>query len=199
MAQKKGTVIPNPLSPNLPKPFHGERKKQFVTFCRIDKQKNLPLMIDSFIEVHKKHPDFILKIYGNGIIEKEIREYIEKNNAQKYIILNDFLKSIHNEILDSYGFISSSDYEGMSNSMLEALAIGLPCICTDCPIGGAKMIIKDGLNGLLVPVKDKEAMVKAINRLIENPELANKLSKEAIKIREKLDQDRICEEWEKLL
>lgn len=156
-------------------------------------------MIDSFIEIHKKHPDFILKIYGNGIIEREIGEYIEKNNAQKYIILNDFLKSIHNEVLDSYGFISSSNYEGMSNSMLEALAIGLPCICTDCPIGGAKMIIRDGVNGLLVPVKDKEAMVKAINRLIENPELANRLSKEAIKIREKLDQDRICEEWEKLL
>ena len=199
IAQKKGTVIPNPLSPNLPKPFDGKRKKQFVTFCRIDKQKNLPLMIDSFIEVHKKHPDFILKIYGNGLIEKEIKEYIEKNNAQKYIILSGFLKSIHDEIIDSYGFISSSDYEGMSNSMLEALAIGLPCICTDCPIGGAKMIIKDGVNGLLVPTKDKESMVKAIDRLIENPELCKELSKNARKISEQLSEEKICREWEKLI
>lgn len=199
MAQKRGKVIPNPLSPNLPNPFDGERKKQFVTFCRIDKQKNLPLMIDSFIEVHKKHPDFILKIYGNGIIENEIREYIEKNNAEKYVILNGFLKTIHNEILNSYGFISSSNYEGMSNSMLEALAIGLPCVCTDCPIGGAKMIIEDGVNGLLVPINNKKAMIDAINRLIENPEFANSLSKEAIKVREKLAQEKICKEWEKLI
>lgn len=198
-AQKKGTVIFNPLSPNLPEPYNGKRKKEFITFCRIDNQKNLYLMIDAFINCHKKHNDFILKIYGDGLIKNEIKRYIISHNAENFILLRDFSKNIHEKILDSYAYINSSDYEGMSNSMLEALAIGLPSICTDCPIGGAKTIIKNGENGILVPVNNLSEMELAINKLIENKELCEKLSKNACKIREKLSIDNICSQWERLM
>lgn len=197
--QKRAKVIPNPLSPDLPKPFQGERKKEFVTFCRIDKQKNLHMMIDSFIQSHKKHPDFCLRIYGTGLIEKDINEYIVSQMANEFITMEGFCKRVHEKIIDSYAFLSSSNYEGLSNSMLEALAIGLPCICTDCPVGGTKMYIRNGENGLLVPVGDSAAMASAINILIETPSLCSKLSSNAVRIRELLDTNKICEQWERLM
>lgn len=198
-AQKNGCVIPNPITPSLPDRYKGDRKKEFVTFCRIDRQKNLPMMIDAFVAVHEIHPDYILRIYGTGLIETEIREYIDSKLAGSYIVMEGFSKNVHEKIIDSCGFLSSSDYEGLSNSMLEALAMGLPCVCTDCPIGGAHMVIKNGINGMLVPVGDARAMAEAVIKLIENPKLRQKLSENAEKIKIDLHEDTICEKWERLM
>lgn len=198
-ARKNGCVIPNPITPGLPQRYVGKRSKEFVTFCRIDKQKNLPVMIDAFCIVHSLYPDFCLKIYGTGLIEEEIAEYIKEKDAQKYIFMLGFNKNVHQKIMNAYAFVSSSDYEGLSNSMLEAMAIGLPCICTDCPIGGAKMVIQNGVNGILVPIRDVETMSRAMITLIENPKLGEKLSINASKIRDDLNQDVICEKWRNLM
>ena len=198
-AQENGCIIPNPITSGLPKRFEGIRKKEFVTFCRIDKQKNLPMMIDAFVKVHLSYPEYVLRIYGTGLIEEEIKEYIYEKKASTYIKMEGFSKEVHKHIVDSAGYLSSSDYEGLSNSMLEALAIGLPCICTDCPIGGARMIIKDQENGLLVPVGNASAMASAITKIIENPLLSEHLSIEAEKVKDTLDEEKICEQWEKLM
>lgn len=198
-ARKNGRVIPNPITPDLPECFEGERSKEFVTFCRIDKQKNLPVMIDAFCKVHSLYPEYRLKIYGTGLVEKEISEYIKQKKAQEYVFMLGFNKEVHQEIRNAFAFLSSSDYEGLSNSMLEAMAIGLPCICTDCPIGGARMVIQNGTNGILVPVKDVNAMSRAMISLIEKPGLGKKLSENATKIRDDLNQDVICEKWRKLM
>ena len=92
-------------------------------------------------------------------------------------------------------FVSSSDYEGISNSMIEAMAIGLPTICTDCPAGGARAIIKDHENGILVPVNDVEAMYKAMKEIAENEELAEKISFNGTKLKEELSVDKIVNQW----
>lgn len=197
--RKKSVVIPNPLSPTLIKPYNGIRTKEFVTFCRIDKQKNLPLLINSFIKVHQKHPEYSLKIYGSGLLENEIRALIKKKDVGAYIKMYDFSSNIHEKIKNSFAYINSSDYEGMSNSMLEALAIGIPSICTDCPIGGAKMVIKNMNNGILVPVNNEDKMIEAMNLLIENQKLAKRFSRESIKIRKELEEAKICLRWEELL
>ena len=199
MAQKKGCVIPNPITPGLPLPFDGERRKEFVAFCRIDKQKNLPMMIDAFIEAHKKHPDYNLRIYGTGNDENKIKKYIKDHKAENYILMEGFSDNVHDNIVDAYAFLSSSNYEGLSNSMLEALSIGLPCICTDCPIGGAHMIIENGVNGILVPVGDRNTLSREICRLIENKDLCKKISVEARKVRDKLSENIICDKWNQLL
>ena len=98
-------------------------------------------------------------------------------------------------ILKSAMFVSSSDYEGISNSMIEAMAIGLPCVCTDCGGGGAKEMITDGENGLLVPVGDANALKNAMARMITEDGLAEKCSKNAAKIRETNSVEKIYEQW----
>ncbi len=196
--RKKTYVIPNPVKENLPARYDGVRNNDIVTFCRIEKQKNLILLIDSFIEVYKKHPNMKLKIYGNGSEKNNIEEYI-KNNSIKFIEMYDFDKDIHSKILKSKMFVSSSDYEGISNSMMEAMAIGIPTICTDCPCGGAKMMIEDKVNGILVPVRDKEKLIDAMNYIIENEDFANKLSLNSIKIKDKYNIKKITEMWKKII
>ena len=87
----------------------------------------------------------------------------------------------------------------MSNSMLEAMAIGLPGICTDCPAGGARAVIRDHENGLLVPVKDVQRLYLAMKELVEHPQLAAKLAYNAAKMRESQSKDIVMKQWKHLI
>ena len=197
----KPVVIRNPIRPDLPQPYHGSRKKIIVNFCRLNKQKNLPLLIEAFALLHTKFPDFKLEIYGNVVSQKEQELKDELINLIKQKGLDDSVKilppclDIHEKIIDYAMFVSSSDFEGLSNSMLEAMAIGLPCVCTDCLGGGAREIIRDGENGLLVPVKDTIQLCNAMRRFIQSPELTEKCGQNAARIREELSADKIAQEW----
>lgn len=194
--QEKAVVIPNPIKEDLPQRYTGERKKEIVNFCRLDSQKNLPMLIDAFAMISKEYPDYSLVIYGKGPLEEELKEYADKKNlGTGKIVFKGYSSNIHNEIKCSAMFVSTSDYEGISNSMLESLAIGLPTICTDCPVGGARMFIKPYKNGLLVPVRDTNALYEAMKVLIENKELSDKISKNATIIKEELSSDKIFREW----
>lgn len=202
---KKGTVIFNPLKDNLPQPYHGERNKNITTFCRISNQKNLPLLVEAFSQVHSKHPEYTLRIIGDAPNEEgrevlqAIDQQLDKLNLKESVKLEPFMKNVHEAVIKDAMYVNSSDYEGISNAMLEAMAIGMPVVCTDCPIGGAKATITDGENGLLVPIQNAEALANAMNRVIEDKELADKLSQNASQIREELSLDKITEKWMQLL
>lgn len=200
----KGKVVFNPIKPDLPDRYIGERKKRIVNFCRISPQKKLDTLIDAFDEFAESHNDYELYIFGNSDpVEAEYYEFVnEKIDSAKHkerIHLYPALHDIHNEIIDYSMFVSSSFFEGMSNSMLEAMAIGLPTICTDCPAGGARAIIKDHENGILVPVNDVEAMCKAMCEVADNPVLAEKLSFNGTKLKEDLSVDKIVNQWMEII
>jgi len=201
----KGTIIFNPIKPDLPEPYTGTRKKHIVNFCRISKEKNLILLINAFAEFHKEFPDFHLDIFG-GCVNEGISEYLESvkkcikdNNCENSIHIYPARSDIHDYIKDYTMFVSSSDYEGMSNSMLEAMAMGLPCVCTDCPAGGARAVIKDGENGLLSPLGDAHALCEAMKKVAKNLDLANRLSQNSVKIRKDQSAKKITEEWMELI
>lgn len=193
--QRKSIIIPNPITPGLPERHKGKRKKELVAVCRLAPQKNLKMMIDSFALLHEKYPEYNLIIYGEGELEKEIKDYIIKLNLENNVFLPGFKKDVHERIVDSTMYLSSSNYEGISNSMLEALAMGLPSVVTDCPVGGARMFIKNNINGILVPVGDTKTFYHSMKKIIENPKFARKLSENATKIYDELNANKICEIW----
>lgn len=199
--KKKTVVIHNPVKKNLPDGFSGERKKVIVNFCRTSEEKNLPLLIDAAVMLHNDYPEYSVEIYGNTVVkeEDELKERLVKKikncGAEAYIKILPPRADVHKVVNDYSMFVSTSDFEGLSNSMIEAMAMGLPCVCTDCLGGGAREMITDGENGLLVPVNDVEALYKAMKRLIEEPELARKCSENALKIKEKLAPERISAQW----
>ena len=201
----KGKVIFNPVKSDLPLRCIGKRQKKIVNFCRISSQKNLHLLVNAFEQFSKECPEYELYIYGDAVgngIEgyiNSVNNTICKLSSKDKIHILPAKKEIHNLIKDYAMFASSSDFEGMSNSMLEAMAIGLPTICTDCPAGGARAIIKDHENGILVPVNDTEAMCKAMCEVAHNPELAEKLSINATKIKEDLAVDKIVNQWMEII
>ena len=75
----------------------------------------------------------------------------------------------------------------------------LPVVATDCPIGGSALCIEDGINGRLVPVRNVSRMVQAMSELVNDPEKAEKMAKEAGKVRVRFSEEKIAEQWKKLL
>lgn len=193
--QEKSIVILNPLSECLPDPFSGTRKKTVVSFARLEKAKNFPMLIEAFEKLVKQYKDYDLYIYGNGSQKVYLENLIKEKDLGAKIHLCPFVDKIHEKILDAEIFVLPSNYEGLSNSMLEAMAIGLPVIVTDCPCGGARMVIKDHENGILTPVGDSEQLYLKMKELIENKELAETIGKNAIRLREKLAPGKICNQW----
>lgn len=188
-------VIPNPLTPNLPF-FKGDiENNRLITACRLNTQKNLKMMIDSIKIVNQRGIDCFLDIYGDGPLKNELINYIKSENLESKVQLRGFTNRIHEEMLLSKAFLISSNYEGISNSMLEALAIGIPVVATDCPIGGAKMFIKNKINGWLTQVGNVQEFSDAIVDVFEHYEKSIKIGKEATKIRNILNIDIICEKW----
>ena len=160
--------------------------------------KNQPMLIRAFVEVHKKHPDYDLKIYGGDSFDgtKEILEtLIAENQAQDYIHLMGASDTLEKDLADAALFAFTSDWEGLPNALMEAMALGLPIVATDCPCGGPRTIMTNGVDGLLIPIKDQKALEEGIDRLIEEPELAGKLGMEARKIAERANGEAVFEQW----
>ena len=198
---KNGVVIHNPVRDDLPEAFQGQRYKAVVNFCRVSKEKNLMLLTEAFSVFNATHPDYTLEIYGNTITDEEIIHLEELKNWIRERKLEHTVKflppraDVHEVVKDCSMFVSSSDFEGLSNSMLEAMAIGLPCVCTDCLGGGAREMITDGENGLLVPMGDVNALASAMCRMADDDALAKKCSENAKKLRYELSAENIAAQW----
>ena len=200
--QEKSCVIPNPIREQIPEPYHGPREKTIVNFCRISKQKNLPLLVRAFGIFWNNHRDYKLQIIGDSIgadeIVDEIYQLTENLGITKFVSLIPFMENVQESVKAFAMFVSSSDFEGMSNSMLEAMAIGLPCICTDCPSYGAREIISNNENGILVEPGNESQIAEAMCKIADNPEFAEHLSSEATKVKVKLNPDKVFEMWNRL-
>lgn len=197
--KEKVSVIPNPLKEGLPERYTGIRRKEIVDFCRIDKNKNIPLLIDAFELLLHDYPEYTLRVFGRGEERENVAYYIDQKGLENKVFLEDFADDIHERIVDAAMFVFTSNFEGLSNSMLEAMAIGLPTVCTDCDGGGARMMIQDHVNGILVPKGDVQAVYQAMKEIIENEGLAEVLSNNAAKIRDELSTEIIINRWEEVL
>lgn len=197
--QKSTVIIMNPLKENLPAWDASRTTKTIINFCRLEKQKNIPLLIEAFERVHAAYPEYALAIYGEGKEKESIEAFIQEKELTEVISLHPFSKEIHHIAAQCALFVSSSDFEGLSNSMIEAMAMGMPVICTDCPIGGARMMIEDGQNGMLVPVRNVDRLAQAMMALIEDGEKAERLGSQAFAIREQLSSNQIVKKWENLI
>lgn len=198
--RKKGVVIPNPLTRNLPDWKGTEAcEKTVITACRLNEQKNLPMLISAFAAFRKKYPEYTLHIYGEGELKEELKAFANRCGVAESVFFPGYARNIHEIMANSGIFALTSDYEGLSNSMLEALAIGIPTVCTDCPPGGAKLYIEDGVSGMLVPVGDTEALTEKLCQMAEDPALCRKLSENSRKIRGELDVDKVLGQWETVL
>jgi glycosyltransferase involved in cell wall biosynthesis len=197
--QEKTVIIPNPIYAKLPNQYKGKKRKEIVTFCRLEPQKNLKMLINAFYLLGREYSDYVLSIYGDGSEKESLVQYVKEIRMSEKINFYEFTFDIHNRIRDCMMYVSSSNYEGLSNAMLEAMGMGLPCVVTDCPCGGAKTYIKSYENGILVSVGDTVSLYEAMKYIIEHPVEAEKMAESAMKIKEKLTEENICRKWMEVL
>lgn len=198
--QNKSAIIYNPVSSSFYQVTgRPGSRKQIVSCGRLARQKNYELLIRAFAEVHKKHIDYELHIYGTGQLQKELEKLIVDLGMDSKVILKGRCNNIPDAIKDASLFVLSSDYEGLPNALMEAMALGLPVISTDCSGGGARLLIRNGNNGYIVPCNDIEKLSKRINYCLENYDNSLICGQNAKIDAKKYSEENIVMEWEKYL
>lgn len=185
-------IIPNPLA-IFPKETSSLDNKQVITVGRYAYEKGFEKLIESWEKVHKRHPDWILKIYGIDII-KNLTPIIQDKDLQGSIIPMDSTPQIYQAYQDSSIYVCSSRFEGFGMTLIEAMSCGVPCISFDCP-HGPRNIITDGKNGYLVEPENVEALAERICHLIEHEELRKEMGKAARKRAEDFQEKKIMQKW----
>lgn len=189
-------IIYNPV--NLSEDMVGkalamEKKKRIVSVARLMPQKNHDILIKAFAFFLKQHPDYTLTIYGEGPLMEKLKNLANALDVGDKVFLPGPSKSIHQDILDAKMMCLVSQREGMSNAMIEAMCLGLPCICTK--VSGAVDLITDGENGVLVDIGDIKGLVAKMNGLADNDELCKKIGSNASKLYKLLNKEKIYNEW----
>lgn len=196
--QSRSCVIHNPVTEGLPQ-REKKTKQQIVAVGRLEPQKDYTTMIQAFELVHEKYPAYILRIFGQGSEEYTLRELVKKLKIDQYVRFEGFHLDVHQQIENSDIYVLSSLFEGMPNSLMEAMAMGFPVVSTDCPSGGPRELIQSGSNGFLVPVGNPKALAEKICFFIENPQEKEKISQKASLLRETHSVENITRQWEAFL
>lgn len=198
--QKKSVILSNPLNEQfLNKRICEEREDLIVAAGRLDENKNHAMLIHAFAKIAEEYPAVKLVIYGEGTLRTVLEALVEEKGLGGRISLPGNVSDVADHICKARIFTLTSNTEGMPNSIMEAMALGIPVIATDCPCGGPSALIEDGVNGLLVPVGDAFALADAFRRIFEDREFELRLRENARGITQKLSPDRVDGEWEAYL
>lgn len=182
---KKGTVIHNPISNDLINdikyiPFI-KRKKIITAVGRLSEQKDYYTMIMAFEIIAREKPDYKLVIFGDGELKEKLISFAESLGLKDKIEFMGNKKDAIVTVSESMCYILSSKYEGMPNSLLEAMAVGTPSVSTNCDFGPADLI-NDGVNGYLVEPGDAEMMANKVIKILDSEETWKKISKKSLEI-----------------
>lgn len=205
--QKKSIIICNPINEKYLKAERKPAARKIVFVGRIVEQKNPMLLVKAFEELLQKHPDYHLYFYGEGLEDdslEKIRQYLEENlpqrkRAKENIHFMGLSDTLEKDMADAAMFVLPSDYEGMPNALMEAMALGLPVISTDCPCGGSRYWISPGKTGQLVPVGDVKGLTQAMEWYISYPDKAEVMGIHARQRLKEASLDRVYGQWKNYL
>lgn len=171
-----------------------ERKKIICSAGRLIESKRFDLLIDAFAKIAKQVPGYMLMIFGEGEERAKLEEQIKNLDLEKRVVLFGATPEAVKLINHASVFVLSSDYEGMPNALLEALAMGVPCISTDCETGPAELI-ENGVNGILTEPGNCDELAEAMLKVIQNPELAKQFSENGRKLLQTNSIENISQIW----
>lgn len=192
----KTFVIPNPIS-FYPKETAKLESKQVIMVGRYNDAKGYDYLIPAWEIVHKRHPDWILNVFGSGELRDTVVRWVKERNLEDCVILNEPTDDIMSKYLESSICVLSSRYEGFSLVIIESMSCGVPVVSFDCP-HGPRNIISDGEDGLLIEYLNSQALANGICRLIEDPELRKQFGEKARHSILRFSKDVIMMKWDNL-
>lgn len=196
----KTFVIPNPIFFNKAGNGAPLLRQNVISVGRLDPVKKFDCLIESFLKVHDKFPEEKLIIYGDGPERSSLEKMIFDNQAQDFIKLPGKINITPDFYKQAKIFVLSSQYEGIPNTLLEALSTGTPIIATDCEPGGARFLTKNGtVGGPVVPFNDVYALSEAIESSLDNYKTSIEKGKLGQYVFEEFDPERIGKTWLKQL
>jgi len=198
--KQKQKIIFNPLVLSwTPDNYDFTRDKKIISVGRLQKQKNFTLLIKAFKLFYTVNSDYVLEIYGEGAERQTLTEFVCQEKLVDVVKFMGNRTDWQKEAYKASMFVLSSDYEGMPNALLEAMAIGVPSISTDCPIGGPREIIRDGENGFLIPIGDEQKLVEKMNVLVSDEKTSISFSQNGRRLIEQLSIEKIGNQWLELI
>lgn len=198
--RRKSAILPNPLNPQfIGREPCADRENLIVAAGRLDENKNHAMLIHAFAKIADEYPLMRLVIYGEGALRAKLEALVAEKGLSDRIEMPGSVSDVADRICKARIFTLTSNTEGMPNSIMEAMALGIPVIATDCPCGGPAELIQDGENGLLVPVGDAFALADAFRRILQDAEFERKLGESAREIVERLAPDKVNKRWESYL
>ena len=206
-AQKIGVVINNAIPPH---PFVAKYDyekninreiKTIVHVGRLDNySKRQDLLLKAFAKITKKYSNMRLCFLGDGDDETELKNLAQQLSIADKVIWKGYTANVLEVLMDCFIFVLSSDHEGIPNALLEAMSVGIPCISTDCRPGGARLMLSDPSNGLLIPCGDPDAISDAVFKYIQSPELWKNCGIAGCKyVNQNFSEENIAQQWKNVI
>ena len=173
--QSKGKIIFNQVDEKFYGISYDGERRDIVSVARLKGMKNHKMLINAFAKISDKISDNLL-IYGSGELYDALQAQIKGLHLEKRVFLKGLCDDIPNAIKSAKLFVLSSDHEGCPNALMEAMALGIPCISTACKGGGPQMLFGEELKDCLVPVDDAEAMADKMLELLEDDDARNRVA-----------------------
>ncbi|MCR4789339.1 MAG: glycosyltransferase [Lachnospiraceae bacterium] len=198
--RNKAVIMRNPVSADFDiDRYEGERDKTVVTLGRIDENKNHSLIIDAFAEIADKYPEWKVIIYGEGPLKETLEDRVKGLGLSDKILFPGYTNDVVGVLKKAGVFVLSSNTEGSPNALIEAMMLGVPVISTDCPCGGPGELIRDGENGLLIPVNDRAKMQESLQKIFDNCHFSDQIGRKSSATRDIYSPKKVFGAWEELL
>lgn len=192
--RKKSKIIFNQVSQDFFSIRHIP-SNEIVVIGRLAEQKNPVLAINAFSLIHNEFPEYILNIYGKGPLKELLENRIHELKLEEYINLMGTTNKVPEVLGKSSVYILCSNYEGLPNALMEAQAVGIACIATNCPCGGPESIIENDVNGILVGVGNQEELYMAMKRVLSDNLYRERLEYNAKIMAKRFEPDIVFNQW----
>jgi GalNAc-alpha-(1->4)-GalNAc-alpha-(1->3)-diNAcBac-PP-undecaprenol alpha-1,4-N-acetyl-D-galactosaminyltransferase len=198
----RGRIIPNAVTPpvfsSFDKPPQQKNGKTLLAMGRLEHEKGFDLLLSAFNLVAEKHADWTLEILGEGPVRDYLESCVQKRGLGERVRMPGFTSRPFDAMRRADLFVLSSLDEGFPIVLLEAMACGVAVVSFDCP-SGPRHIIRNGVDGVLVPPRDSQAMAAALDRLMGDEAERKRLAARAPEVLDRFSVEKVMSMWERLI
>ncbi len=192
----RSIVIPNPVLTPVPDTATATLMPtpSLIAMGRLRPQKGFDLLLPAFAKLRAKYPDWHLTILGEGSMRSELEALRSQLGLVECVHLPGSVKNVNAHLRQAALFVMPSRFEGFPMALCEAMACGLPVLAADC-LSGPREIVREGIDGILVPSEDINALTTGLDRLMGDPALRQQLAQAAPQVLERFGLERVMEIW----